>query len=297
MNLKLLETFLAVIDQKTMSQAAKQLFTSQPNVSMMIMDLEEHFGKRLFYRTTKGLELTPEGMKLELYARRIVRDLNEMNEKMFSGKRTLRIGGSVTVGQYLMNGFLQRIREEMPHLQFEVMISNTADVEDAVLNEQLDLAVVEGKVLSNKIKQTEVMDDSLFAVISGDFSLEKQIRKLDDLQKIPWVAREEGSRNRNQFELELKKRNITPTVVFRATNLDTILQAVENQYGFAILSELSLAEIQKKQNLNVLGFADYHCTRSIRVIRKSEKETDSFTESILHCIQRELKNCTNHTRS
>ncbi|SHF06306.1 regulatory helix-turn-helix protein, lysR family [Atopostipes suicloacalis DSM 15692] len=59
MNFKLLETFIAVIDHQTMSRAAEHLFTSQPNVSMMIMKLEDYFSTKLFYRTSKGLQLTP----------------------------------------------------------------------------------------------------------------------------------------------------------------------------------------------------------------------------------------------
>src|SRR5699024_422691 len=128
MNFKLLETFIAVIYYKTMSKAAEQLFTSQPNVSMMIMELEDYFGTKLFYRTPKRLELTSSGSELEHFARKIIHDLNEMNQTMFSQKRTLRIGSSVTVGHYLLNDYLQTVKFAMPNLHFDIMISNTASV-------------------------------------------------------------------------------------------------------------------------------------------------------------------------
>ena len=46
MNIKLLEVFLAVIDNETMSAAANRLFTTQPNISLMIKDLENYYSQK-----------------------------------------------------------------------------------------------------------------------------------------------------------------------------------------------------------------------------------------------------------
>ena len=297
MNFKLLETFIAVIDYKTMSKAAEQLFTSQPNVSMMIMELEDYFGTKLFYRTPKRLELTSSGSELEHFARKIIHDLNEMNQTMFSQKRTLRIGSSVTVGHYLLNDYLQTVKFAMPNLHFDIMISNTASVEDAILANHLDFAIVEGIVESQKICQTKLEEDELVAVLSTHYPIDQPITQLKDLNQLPWIAREEGSRHRNQFELDLKEKGINPKVVFRATNLDTILQAVEHQYGFAILSKFAFEEAQKKQSLKKISFADYQCPRSIRAVYRKDAENDPLIKGVLHCIQRDLQNRSDYAGS
>ena len=288
MNFKLLEAFIAVIDHQTMSRAAEHLFTSQPNISMMIMELENYFGTKLFYRTSKGLELTSAGSELEHFARKIICDLNEMNQQMFSQKRTLRIGSSVTVGHYLLNDYLQTIKTDMPNLHYDIMISNTASIEEAILANHLDFAIVEGIIKSPKICQIELAEDELVAVLSADYPIEQPITLLEDLNQLPWIAREEGSHYRNQFELNLKDRKIKPKIVFRATNLDTILQAVEHQYGFAVLSKFAFEEAQKKQNLQKLSFADYSCPRSIRAIYRKDAEKDPLIQNVLDCIQRNL---------
>ena len=77
MNIKLLEVFLAVIDQGTMSAAANKLFTSQPNISLMIKELETYYNISLFHRSSRKLYLTPEGAKLEKYARKVLADFME----------------------------------------------------------------------------------------------------------------------------------------------------------------------------------------------------------------------------
>jgi len=297
MNFKLLETFIAVIDHKTMSRAAEHLFTSQPNVSMMIMELEDYFDTKLFYRTSKGLELTPSGSDLEHFARKIIHDLNEMNQQMFSQKRTLRIGSSVTVGHYLLDEYLQTVKTAMPHLHFDIMISNTESIEEAILANHLDFAIVEGLIESSRIYQVDLEEDELVAVLSADYPIEQPITQLKDLNRLPWIAREEGSHRRNQFELDLKERKINPKVIFRATNLDTILQAVEHQYGFAVLSKFAFKEAQKKQNLQRLSFADYRCSRSIRAIYRKDAEKDPLIKGVLHCIQSDLQNGSNYAGS
>ena len=242
MNTKLLEAFLAVIDNSTMASAADKLFTTQPNISLMIKDLENYYSTKLFNRVSKKLYLTPEGIRLEKYARKVMANLKEMNEAMLNQNRTIRIGSSVTVGQYLLDSYLKKLKSLMPNIDFQVVINNTAEIEKLILNNRLDVAIVEGKINSKNIVEVEILKDELIAVISHDYPLNNSIEKLSDLEQLPWISREEGSHNRNQFEIEMNEMKVYPQVVFRATNLETIMQAVENKYGFAIISKIAANE-------------------------------------------------------
>lgn len=284
MNIKLLEAFLAVVDNKTMSAAANKLFTTQPNISLMIKDLENYYSTTLFNRVSRRLYLTPEGQRLEKYARKVMADFKEMNEAMFNANKIIRIGSSVTVGQYLLNGYLNKLKSFMENIKFEVVINNTAEIENLILNNRIDIAIVEGKINSKNITQVEILKDELLAVISYDYPLDNNIKYLSDLELLPWISREEGSHNRNQFEIDMNERKIYPQVVFRATNLETIIQAVENQYGFAIISKMAAEEALKKQSLKQLNFADYSCPRSIRYIYNRNHDKNPIISQILDCI-------------
>lgn len=288
MNIKSLEAFLAVIDNKTMSAAADKLFTTQPNISLMIKELENYYSTKLFNRISKRLYLTPEGIKLEKYARRVIIDFKKMNEVMFSQSKIIRIGSSVTVGQYLLNGYLNKLKSIMKNVEFEVVIDNTAEIEGLILDNRIDIAIVEGKINSKNIIQVEILKDELIAVIGYDYPLLNDIKKLSDLELLPWISREDGSRHRNQFEIDLNERNIHPQVVFRATNLETVIQAVENKYGFTIISKIAAKEGLKKQSLKELNFADYSCPRSIRYIYNKSLDKDPIIYQILDCINNKL---------
>lgn len=288
MNIKLLEAFLSVVDNKTMSAAADKLFTTQPNISLMIKELENFYSTKLFNRISKRLYLTPEGIKLEKYARRVISDFKKMNEAMFSHNKIIRIGSSVTVGQYLLNGYLNNLKSIMKNIEFEVVIDNTAEIEGLILDNRIDIAIVEGKINSKNIAQVEILKDELIAIIGYDYPLHNDIKKLSDLELLPWVSREDGSRHRNQFEIDLNERNIHPQVVFRATNLETVIQAVENKYGFSIISKIAAKEGIKKQSLKQLNFADYSCPRSIRYIYNKSLDKDPIIYQILDCINNKL---------
>lgn len=314
MNIKLLEAFLAVIDNETMSAAANKLFTTQPNISLMIKELENYYAIKLFNRVSRKLYLTPEGIKLEKYARRVMANFKEMNEAMFSQNKTIHIGSSVTVGQYLLNGYLKNMKSTMENVEFEVVINNTEEIEKLILNNRIDVAIVEGEIHSKNIAQVEILKDELIAIISADYTLDNDINnisdiknisdinnisniknnsdikdisdinKLSDLELLPWISREDGSHHRNQFENEMNERMIHPRIVFRATNLETIIQAVENKYGFAIISKIAANEAIKKQSLKQLNFVDYSCPRSIRFIYNKNHAGDPMISQILNCI-------------
>ncbi len=284
MNIKLLEAFLAVIDNETMSAAANRLFTTQPNISLMIKELENYYSTKLFNRVSRKLYLTADGQKLEKYARKVISDFEEMNDAMFSRKKMIRIGSSVTVGQYLLNEYLNKLKSQIQNVDFEVVINNTFEIEKLLINNRIDIAIVEGKISSKNIIQVEILQDELIAVISNDYPLEFNVEKLVDIEKIPCISREVGSYLRNQFENDLNERDIHPQVVFRATNIETIIQAVENKYGFAIISKIAAQEALKKQSLKQLNFADYRCPRSIRYVYNKSKNEDPMISEILECI-------------
>ncbi len=61
MEIKQLEYFLAVCERGSFNKAADCLYTTQPNVSKVINNLEQELGRELFKRTYKGIELTPYG--------------------------------------------------------------------------------------------------------------------------------------------------------------------------------------------------------------------------------------------
>jgi len=75
MSLAQIETFVTIVETKTVSRAAARLRVAQPALSRQIKSLEEELGTPLFERTPKGMELLPTGTTFLEHARRILAEV------------------------------------------------------------------------------------------------------------------------------------------------------------------------------------------------------------------------------
>lgn len=87
MDLKQLETFITVVEWDSFSEAAKRLYLTQPTISTHIKQIENELNTELLKRTTKKLELTPEGREFYNYAKSISRIMESMQDSF--SKRAL----------------------------------------------------------------------------------------------------------------------------------------------------------------------------------------------------------------
>ncbi|HXL78406.1 MAG TPA: LysR family transcriptional regulator, partial [Candidatus Eisenbacteria bacterium] len=146
MTLRQLRTFKAVADLNSFSLAAQQLRLSQPSVSYQVKELEEALGVPLLDRLGKRVQLTEAGKILYGYARRTLDTLDEAAlelEELRGIKRgNLRVGASTTVGIYLLPAALGAFKKLHPGVVISLEIGTRTRVQEQVLNNELDLAVV-----------------------------------------------------------------------------------------------------------------------------------------------------------
>lgn len=90
-DLNLYKIFYTVAGTKSISKAAEILYVSQPAVSYSIKTLEEALGGKLFFRTPKGVELTPEAEKLYASVKNSYHSLS-IGEKLFTEDKNLATG-------------------------------------------------------------------------------------------------------------------------------------------------------------------------------------------------------------
>ena len=82
MEFRVLQYFLAVAREQSLSGAAESLHLSQPTLSRQLKDLEDELGKQLFTRSNKGIALTEEGMILRKRAEEIVQLMKKTEDEI-----------------------------------------------------------------------------------------------------------------------------------------------------------------------------------------------------------------------
>ncbi len=230
MNFRKLKIFYETAISLNMTEAGKKLYISQPSVSQAIKELENELEVKLFDRIGKKLYLTNEG---EIYLKFVSRILN-LNEEVkimledlknnVTGK--IKIGASTTIGTYILPNVIKSFLEKNKDVEISIVIENTEDIEKLLLDNDVDIAFVEGDVNSKDIVKEELWKDKLVFVKAKDIDIEYK-------EKIPLIMRERGSGTRDIIETNLKNSNVDYSICMELGSTDLILKVVEVGLGIA----------------------------------------------------------------
>lgn len=274
MTLRHFRIFIAVVDCKRVRKAAEELFISQPAVSQAIAELEEHYQVKLFERISQRLYLTDMGEMLVPYARQAV-EIFESTEQMMQQKRKihrLRIGASVSVGTTILHDFIHKYEESFGPLDTYVAVNNTQTIEEMINKSQLDVGIVEGIVESSDLIQYPVGEDELVFIVGKSHPLYHETSvPLERLNGESLISREEGSVSRNQMEQLLIEQNIHVKKTWNCTNSETILNAVIEGRGIAIMSTLLIQKELSNGSVKMLSIDGIHMKRVIHAIYHKDK--------------------------
>lgn len=99
MTIQQLKYVIKTVECGSITEAARQLFISQPSLSAALKDIETEFGIEIFYRTSKGISLSPDGIEFLSYARQIVEQA-ELLEQRYNNKKPSKQLCSVSTQHY-----------------------------------------------------------------------------------------------------------------------------------------------------------------------------------------------------
>lgn len=206
MTLRHMKIFLTVCQKESITAAARELYLSQPAVSLAVKELEEHYGVPLFDRISKKLYLTQAGWQLMCYAERIV----SLFETVESGlgkdgdTGTFRIGSSITIGTHLLPSLVKIFSTKYPKMKIRVLIDSSDVIEEKLLKNELDFGMIEGTVHSQSLKYHRFCEDRLAVVCAPEHPLTKKSTvALEEFLQQNFLLREPGSGTRELLDQAL----------------------------------------------------------------------------------------------
>ena len=144
-NYELYKVFFHVATTLSFSEASKQLFISQSAVSQAIKALEKKLDQTLFIRSTKRVQLTPEGEILlrhvEPAMNLIKRGESQLVDSASSGGQ-IRIGASDTICRYFLVPYLERLHKDFPNAHIKVTNETSLKCVELLEAGQVDLIVI-----------------------------------------------------------------------------------------------------------------------------------------------------------
>lgn len=146
MELRVLEYFLAVAREESITAAASSLHLSQPTLSRQLKDMEDELGKQLFIRGSKKIELTEEGKLLRKRAQEIMLLVNKAKSEISADEETVTgdvyIGACETDGIRILTDAAKRVKDKYPEVHFHIISGDDKSVEEMLDNELIDIGVV-----------------------------------------------------------------------------------------------------------------------------------------------------------
>lgn len=245
MTLKHMRIFITVYQEMNVTRAAESLHMTQPAVTRAIQEIEGYYGVCLFERMNHRLYRTESGR--ELYARAIQImdsfDSLEKEIKNWDELGVLRVGASMTNGNFLLPKAAADFQKEHPKLQLKVTISNGAQLQQAVLDNRIDFALIEGKVSSEYLCTDLLTEDHLRLILPADHPLCKAEKiYLKDLTSYPLLLRENGSSGRDFLNHIFALHGLDIEPAWESVSTNALIKAVACGLGISILPEQFVAD-------------------------------------------------------
>lgn len=294
-----LKVFYTVALRLNFTKAATELYISQPAVSKHIQELEETYKTKLFERNGSKIALTPAGEILLKHTKNIFEIYRKIDFDMssFINERQglLRLGASTTISQYIIPPVLARFHQKQKDIKVNLVNGNTEQIENALLNKEIEIGIVEGQSKNQSIKYISFLKDELVLVCNTKNPLVKQHQiSLDDLKLIKFVTRERGSGTLEVIDFALKQVNLKISdlqIEMQLGSTESIKSYLLNSDCFAFMSIHAVDKELKNNELIVLDVENLSIERYFYIITlmgKSDSLSELFIQNISSYYNLEL---------
>jgi DNA-binding transcriptional LysR family regulator len=294
-----LRIFIEVVTRGSMSAAASRLYISQPTVSQAIRELEEHYGVLLFNRLNRRLYITDAGKRLFSYAKDVVRQFDELEEKMLNTnkKEKIRIGSTMTVGECILSDIINIFSKKEPKIEVYSYMNNTQVIENKLLNSEIDIGIVEGEIKSPDLICIPEVKDYLVLICSTNhpFAKRKTI-KLEELADESFAMREKGSGTRELFERYMSDNGLEIKIAFEGNSPEAIKKEVINNNNLAVISICLVEKEIKNSRIHVIESAEGAWDRYFSIVYHKDKVLTKGMKSLIEVV-RNYKNVSTHKKN
>ncbi len=287
--LRQLEVFLAVAHHDNISRAAESLSMSQSAASGALRDLESQFDIRLFDRIGKRLQINELGRLLRPRAEALLERALALQLQLQQHQTVgeLKIGATLTIGNYLAVGLMARYMSEHPGARVKLEVANTSAIAARVANFDLDIGLIEGEIRHDELEILPWRDDELVVFSAPDHPLaSKPLLSDTDLLSTVWILRELGSGTRQTFDRAMHGLLPQLNILLELEHTEAIKRAVGAGLGIGCLSRIALADAFDRGSLVPLAVPGRAFDRQFYLILNRHKYRSAGIERWLELCRR-----------
>ncbi|MDB6094665.1 MAG: transcriptional regulator, LysR family [Verrucomicrobia bacterium] len=292
MELHQLRYFVAVAETGNFTRASERSHITQPSLSQQIMNLEREIGHKLFHRLGRKAVLTEAGTTFLERARRILFEVENAAKELQDHPaldRRITVGAVPTIAPYLVVPLIERCRETYPNLLVHMREDFRADLTRAVVEGDLDLAVVTLPVKDHRISIEPLLTEPLLLVVGKNHPLAGRSEiTANDLAEETFVTLGDSSTLAAQIRSFCGDHNFAPKVGYRCAQVATLKLLVAMGAGISILPQVARRP-EDRDTLNYLRLSGSAPTREIAVIRHLQRYQSRGAEQFLTLLREHAK--------
>lgn len=288
MELHQLRYFVAVAETGNFTRAAERSHVSQPSLSQQIINLEAEVGHKLFHRLGRKAVLTEAGNAFLERARRILFEVEnaarELSDHPSLGRR-ITVGAVQTVMPYLLTPFLAQCRETHPNLQIGAREDFRDNLTRAVVEGELDLAIVPLPVKDHRISVEPLLREPLLLVVGKRHPIATRTEiSIKDLSAETFISLGDSSALAAQIRTFFGDHNFQPRIGFRCAQVATLKLIAAAGLGISLLPHMARLP-DDRDTLTYLRLTESEPTRELVVIRHLQRYQSRGAEQFLSLLR------------
>lgn len=276
MDLHQLYVFTKVVEQKSFSKAADDIFLSQSTVSSHIHSLEKMLNVRLFDRFGRDTVLTPYGERLYYWAQELLKlkdqALLDLTQGMPDYHGSIRLAASSVPGQFIVPKMVKQFRETYPDVIFHINQSSSKFVAEKILNGSVDIGILGEKYENEKLHYIPLLKEKLVLITSMQMKLKSPVT-IQEIKKYPFIMRNSDSGTNALLQRFLTKNQIAKEHlnIIAYTDSQSLIQFVIQDIGIAIVSETTAREYSKHHMINMYEIDSFDDERYFYLVYNIKK--------------------------
>lgn len=251
MTIRQLEYFCAIVEEKSVSAAARKLHVAQPPVSKQISLLEDELGTKLFRRNNKGMLLTEAGQSLYQQGRAYISDMNRLADHVRSlGKGVsgvVRVGILYSTVSYALP-FLRTYHEAYPQVELYIRLGSPQDLLADLNRGELNVLFLRAGVKETiGLRERILGEDTLKLIMTSRTDPLPGVDEIpiDRLRDIPMcLLRSDDLWGYTEVLLkECQRSGFSPNIVCQCYDTPMSMQLVQADFGVSFLPESIVATL------------------------------------------------------
>lgn len=245
MNLKFLETFVWVARLKSFRLTAEKLFTTQASISSRIAVLESELGVKLFLRDSRGVSLTPEGVKVLDYAEQMMvtlQGLKQSLETTSSKIGRIRIGAMDTVIHTWLSPLVAELMDHFPLVEIELVADTALNLSDQLQKGFLDLILQTDLLRLETVRSLELGSHPMAWIVASQSIYNRDYASLADLAQERIITYSKNSHPHQDVIRLMQANGVAAPRMNCVNSVSAITRLLRDGFGIGALPPVLVGE-------------------------------------------------------